>query len=127
MNLKPCAILLHEVRQDRVAMLGVLTTWRSNAERRRFGRSRQQLARLSRRLFRAVQHSDHRHAIRASLDFVGEGTVHVAEAQTAVDRAGPQQVVEFGLGKMRIAPEYRYTRLNRPGGNQSTLLVGFTF
>jgi len=28
---------------------------------------------------------------------------------------------------MRIAPEYRYTRLNRPGGNQSTLLVGFTF
>jgi outer membrane protein W len=54
--------------------------------------------------------------------YIGQSTVQ-SNRWGVVGGAG----VEFRLGKMRIAPEYRYTRLNNPGGNQSTLLVGFTF
>ena len=35
--------------------------------------------------------------------------------------------VEFRKGKIKIAPELRYTRLTEPVGNQVALLVGFTF
>jgi Outer membrane protein beta-barrel domain len=35
--------------------------------------------------------------------------------------------VEFRYGKVKIAPEVRYTRLTNPGGNQTMLMVGFTF
>lgn len=41
----------------------------------------------------------------------------------AVGAAG----IEFQLGKVRISPEVRYTRLADPRTNQVSILVGFTF
>jgi len=35
--------------------------------------------------------------------------------------------LEFKLARLKIAPEIRYTHLNKPETNQATVLVGFTF
>jgi hypothetical protein len=35
--------------------------------------------------------------------------------------------LEFPLGRIKIAPEFRFTRLSHPNGNMATLLDGFTF
>lgn len=45
------------------------------------------------------------------------------------NRGGPTAGggVEFKYGKVKIAPELRYTRFGRPNSNNATLMVGFTF
>ncbi len=35
--------------------------------------------------------------------------------------------VEFRFGKVKIAPEIRYTRIDNPNTNQATAMVGFSF
>lgn len=35
--------------------------------------------------------------------------------------------LEFSLGRIKIAPELRFTRVSHPNGNMVDLLVGFTF
>ena len=51
------------------------------------------------------------------------------EFEESLDRAGPVAGggLEFRYWKLRLAPEVRYTRLNKPGINQVTLLFGVTF
>jgi hypothetical protein len=46
-----------------------------------------------------------------------------------VNRRGPAAGVglEFKYGRLRIAPEVRYTRLDRPNANEVTVMAGFTF
>jgi hypothetical protein len=48
---------------------------------------------------------------------------------TSIDRAGPAAGagLEFKLGRLRLAPEARYVRLNKPQTNQVTVLFGVTF
>lgn len=48
---------------------------------------------------------------------------------TSQDRLGPVAGtgIEFRYRRVRIAPEFRYTHLNRPGAHQYGLLLGFTF
>jgi opacity protein-like surface antigen len=45
------------------------------------------------------------------------------------NRSGPTvgAGLEFKYGKIKIAPELRYTRFGRPNTNNATLMVGFTF
>jgi hypothetical protein len=49
--------------------------------------------------------------------------------EESLDRSGPVAGggLEFRYWKLRLAPEVRYTRLNKPGMNQVTLLFGVTF
>ena len=35
--------------------------------------------------------------------------------------------VEWQVGKIRFAPQVRYTRLNKPAGNETSILLGVTF
>jgi hypothetical protein len=35
--------------------------------------------------------------------------------------------VEFKYGRIKVAPEVRYTRFVTPNTNNATLMVGFTF
>jgi hypothetical protein len=56
--------------------------------------------------------------------------IHTSAPYTASqDRLGPLAGggVEWKAGRLRLAPEFRYTRLNRPGANQYSLLFGITF
>lgn len=48
---------------------------------------------------------------------------------TSQDRVGPTfgAGIEWRYGRIRFAPEIRYTRLNRPGSSQYTVLLGVTF
>jgi Outer membrane protein beta-barrel domain len=48
---------------------------------------------------------------------------------TSQDRLGPVfgAGIEWKYGRVRLAPEFRYTRLNRPGANQYSLLFGISF
>jgi hypothetical protein len=62
----------------------------------------------------------------------GAGTAFVnsqSQYRGSVNRRGPAAGVglEFKYGRLRIAPEVRYTRLTRPDANQVTVLAGFTF
>jgi len=52
-----------------------------------------------------------------------------APFEDSLNRAGPVAGagVEFRRGRLRFAPEVRYTRLNKPSTNQVTILVGVTF
>ena len=48
---------------------------------------------------------------------------------TSQDRIGPTAGagIEWKPGRIRIAPEFRYTHLNRPGANQFSVLLGVSF
>jgi hypothetical protein len=48
---------------------------------------------------------------------------------SGVNRRGPAAGagMEFKYGRVRIAPEVRYTKLTQPTANEATVLVGFTF
>jgi opacity protein-like surface antigen len=52
-----------------------------------------------------------------------------ASYHSSVNRRGPAAGVglEFKYGRLRIAPEVRYTRLDRPNANEVTVMAGFTF
>jgi len=52
-----------------------------------------------------------------------------AAYSTSQDRLGPTAGggIELRYRRTRIAPEFRYTRLNRPGASQYGLLLGITF
>lgn len=48
---------------------------------------------------------------------------------SSVNRRGPAAGigVEFKYGRLKIAPEVRYTKLTRPNVNEITVMAGFTF
>ena len=52
-----------------------------------------------------------------------------ANSTQSRNRGGPTAGigVELKYGKVKIAPEMRYTRFGNPNGNNATLMVGFTF
>jgi hypothetical protein len=51
------------------------------------------------------------------------------ESKSFANSVGPTggTGVEVHIGKFKLAPEVRYTHLNRPGRNLATVLLGFTF
>ncbi|MGC4055179.1 MAG: hypothetical protein QM757_40600 [Paludibaculum sp.] len=59
----------------------------------------------------------------------GASITYLPRYSTSQDRIGPTvgAGLEWRFGRLRAAPEFRYTRLNRTGANQYSLLFGLSF
>ncbi len=59
----------------------------------------------------------------------GASITYLANYSTSQDRIGPTVGggLEWRFGRLRAAPEFRYTHLNRTGANQYNLLFGLSF
>ncbi|MBN9658244.1 MAG: outer membrane beta-barrel protein [Acidobacteria bacterium] len=59
----------------------------------------------------------------------GANITYLAGYSTSQDRIGPTfgGGLEWRFGRLRAAPEFRYTHLNRSGANQYSLLFGLSF
>ncbi|MGJ5815236.1 outer membrane beta-barrel protein [Paludibaculum fermentans] len=59
----------------------------------------------------------------------GSSIAYTDRYSTSQDRVGPTfgGGLEWRFGRLRAAPEFRYTRLNRTGANQFNLLFGLSF
>jgi hypothetical protein len=57
------------------------------------------------------------------------GSCQAGSYDSSQDRLGPAfgGGVEWKFGYLRVAPEFRYVHLNRPGANQFKLLLGISF
>jgi hypothetical protein len=64
-----------------------------------------------------------------SAEGVGSYVTSQYSYSSNVNRKGPAAGVgmEFKVGKVKISPEVRYTKLTRPNANEVTVLAGFTF